>query len=198
MEYRYLLRHCAERYKMEMADDNLYSVIVNSLKEAKIGNCYEEAKLAELIGKINGVKNIYSGKIFFNSDRFPQTNKPLNHEISFITDKTISQDKNYFFKNKDAIILDPWLGITDFAGEYFAKLKHYFCQLFPALPKAPDCDELYRRSYGNSQRYKQLYKQSKIQTDFMIRPDFECRLTNDNIAQLKKDYPELIIDSFKI
>ena len=43
---------------------DLFRNIIEILKNHKIGNCYEKARLAEIIGKINGEENIYTAKIF--------------------------------------------------------------------------------------------------------------------------------------
>lgn len=63
MSLRYALKFAAQRYKMETDEKNLYRHIVETMLDG-LGNCAEEAKLAELIARINGQKNVYSGKIF--------------------------------------------------------------------------------------------------------------------------------------
>ena len=40
---------------------DLYSSVLFALQEFKIGNCTEEAIFAEILGKVNGQNNIYSG-----------------------------------------------------------------------------------------------------------------------------------------
>ena len=47
------------RYVLSDGINSLRNIIY-TLKNIKIGNCYEEARLAEIIGKINGQDNIYS------------------------------------------------------------------------------------------------------------------------------------------
>lgn len=63
MSLRYALKFAAQRYNMEIDEKNLYRYVLESL-QGRLGNCAEEAKLAELIARINGQKNVYSGKIF--------------------------------------------------------------------------------------------------------------------------------------
>ena len=161
MAFKYSLKCASERLKIDMDEKNLYTLIIESLKNG-IGNCGEETNLAELIGKINGLKNIYSGKIYAGKS-FPI------HEAAFITDREIQPSKKYSFKAKDAIIVDPWLGITEYAGEYFRKLRTQFKGTF------------------------NLRSNSKLK----IEADFTSRLTPYKIKKLKKEHPELIIKDFK-
>ena len=121
MSLRYALKFAAQRYKMETDEKNLYRHIVETMLDG-LGNCAEEAKLAELIARINGQKNVYSGKIFAGKGF-------AKHEVAFITDKEIKPDKKYHFKNKDALIIDPWLGVTDFAGRYFKSLTKQYAKV---------------------------------------------------------------------
>ena len=121
MSMEYALKFAGERLKMEEDEKNLYQHIIDAMKKG-LGNCAEEAKLAELIGKISGIKNIYSGSIFAGKGF-------AKHDVAFITDKEIKENKKYQFKNKEALIIDPWLGITDFAGNYFKMIKTTFAKL---------------------------------------------------------------------
>ena len=101
-----------------------YSALVYSLQFGRIGNCTEDSMLTELLGKINGQKNIYTGSLGIEKEG---KKGALNHVVAFVTDKP---DEEQFFKNKEAVIIDPWLGITDFADNYFTKLKTIFRKTF--------------------------------------------------------------------
>lgn len=157
MSLEYALKFAGERLKMECDEKNLYAHVIEALKNG-LGNCAEEAKLAELIGKINGIKNIYFGSIFAGKGF-------AKHDVAFITNENIEPNKKYKFKNKDALIIDPWLGITEFAGNYFKIIKTNFAKLLEIR--------------GNSKPY--------------IKPDFTCKLTEEKVKNYKKMYPELII-----
>ena len=161
MSFEYALKFAAERLKIDLDEKNAHRYVLESLKNG-LGNCYEEAKLAELIAKINGQKNIYSGKIYAGKGF-------AKHEVAFITNKEIKPDKFYRFKNKEAIILDPWLGITDFAGNYFTRI----CKNF-------------NRTLGIKS-----YSKPKLQ------PDFSGKISARKLAEYKKNNPELIIKKFK-
>lgn len=142
-------------------------IVIKSMKEGKVGNCYEEARLAEIIGRINGEKNIYSGRIFFGSPDSKE--KPLDHVVAFITSKNVEPKNMLTLKNKEGIIIDPWLGIADFAGEYFNKLKTIFKPQFERIPN----------------------KTSEI--GFRIEPNFEEFVGEGSVEELKVNFPELII-----
>lgn len=142
-------------------------LIIEGLKKQKVGNCHEEARLAEVIGRINGQKNIYSGRIFFGSPDSKE--KPLDHVIAFITTKKVEPKSMLSLKNKEGIIIDPWLGIADFAGTYFGKLKTIFKPMFERLPN----------------------KTSEI--GFRIEPNFDEFFGEGSTDKLKQKFPELII-----
>ena len=142
-------------------EKNLYRYVLESL-QGRLGNCAEEAKLAELIARINGQKNVYSGKIFAGKGF-------AKHEVAFITDKEIKPDKKYHFKNKDALIIDPWLGVTDFAGRYFKSLTKQYAKVLQIR--------------GNAKP--------------SLQADFSSKLTPKKLGDLKKGHPELIIRNYR-
>ena len=161
MSLRYALKFAAQRYNMEIDEKNLYRYVLESL-QGGLGNCSEEAKLAELIARINGQKNVYSGKIFAGKGF-------AKHEVAFITDKEIKPDKKYHFKNKDALIIDPWLGVTDFAGRYFKSLTKHYAKVLQIR--------------GNAKP--------------SLQADFSSKLTPKKLGDLKKGHPELIIRNYR-
>ena len=196
VEYKYMLKVGAERFKMEEAGKDLYSAIISSLREAKVGNCYEDAKFAELIGRINGQKNIYSGKLYVGDGLF-QKEKMLNHEVAFITDKTMFKDTKYSFRKKEAIILDPWLGITDYAGEYFNKLKTIYNHIFPTQPDDSTYTRYMRNDKRNVETFKKFRKMRKPKVAFKIEPDFSCKLSPQKLRRMKKENQELVIKNYE-
>lgn len=161
MSLRYALKFAAQRYNMEIDEKNLYRYVLESL-QGGLGNCFEEAKLAELIARINGQKNVYSGRIFAGKGF-------AKHEVAFITDKEIKPDKKYHFKNKDALIIDPWLGVTDFAGRYFKSLTKQYAKVLQIR--------------GNAKP--------------SLQADFSSKLTPKKLGDLKKGHPELIIRNYR-
>lgn len=146
-----------------------FRIIISNLKEHKIGNCYEETVLAQIIGKLSGLKNIYPASIYYKQIS-TNLKKEFDHAVAVITYKPFEKDHKYQFKNKDAIILDPWLGITEFAGDYFTRLKTQFNNMFSH--KVQDAKEFYLKLHD------------------------EEVLPEDDINILKKEYPELILEKF--
>ena len=166
MYFNMQLKLAGERLKLEENEKALYRNIVEALKTAKIGNCYDEAKLAEIIGKVNGQKNIYSGKIFCNND------KMAFHEVAIITDNEVLPNKKCELKDRNTVVLDPWLNTTEFAEQYLVNLKSGFKKFFPDLKR-------------------------KRKINLKFEPDFTRPLTGGVIRTLKSNYPELIIKDYK-
>ena len=182
------------RYKHREGID-LFRDIIDMLKNHKIGNCYESAVVAEIIGKINGIKNIYPSKIFFNKNSSGYQTQ-LDHVVAIITDNSFMPDRYYSFKNKDAIIIDPWLGITEFAGDYINKLRTNFVNIFSGIPDYKDTSKFLKRTTNNIEEFKKTQK-------YMFKPDFSFKLHVNEVLSiedantLKNEYPELVIKDFK-
>ena len=169
---------------------NLFRDVIDMLKNHKIGNCYENAVLCEIIGKINGIKNIYHARILFNRNSSGEE-IALDHAISIILGKALG-NKDVVLKNKNAIILDPWLGITDFAENYFTKLKNDFSKYFLLLP---DDNFIIRRLKTETKTPKEFHEAKKQ----LFKPNFSIRIVDDealsdsDVKNLKEEFPELII-----
>ena len=84
---------------------DLFENIIDMLKNKKIGNCYEKSMLCQIIGKINGIKNIYPAKIYCTRNSSGATVQ-LDHVVAVITDIPLGACRKYSYKNKDAVILD--------------------------------------------------------------------------------------------
>ena len=134
--------------------------LIENMKQNKIGNGGEEVNLATIIGKLNGQKNIFSGRI-----------NGLDHGVAFITGKIVKNGEILFLKNKDAIIIDPQLGITDYAGNYYTKLKEIM-----------------------GEQYK---RQAKYNAGLCIIPRDNHSIKEITITDLKTNYPELLIKDYK-
>ena len=169
-----------------------YRDIVNRLKAKKVGNCHEEALFSQIIGKINGIKNIYTANVFFNRNSSGAESR-LRHVVAVITDKFLEKDYRHHFKNKEAIIIDPWLGVTEFAGGYYNKLRNDFGHIFQ--PVISNVSSITKRDAKtmNLEQYQKLRKQ-KFKSDFSFE-HIKKNLESDScVFQLRKEFPEL---SFK-
>ena len=103
---KFIERICYNRLKYEGNDPYNISRILNMLSNAKMGNCFEEAKVAELILLLNGIKNActatlearFAGKIEHILCVFNRDGSKFNGVI-----------------NKNTIVIDPWAQKADFA-----------------------------------------------------------------------------------
>ena len=180
-----------------------YSSIIYGLSEKKVGNCTEDAIFAQLIGLINGQKNIYAGGITLNADG--KGHKNMNHSVAFITDKSVKRGKIYAFKNKEAIIIDPWLGVVDFAGNYFAKLKSIFRKNFMRVNNENyavfDDDNLQmesiRKKAKTVKEFKTIRKNEYPVTQICVTPFVDNSTNYFEIEQLKQLFPELNIKNYE-
>lgn len=173
-----------------------YSAMVNEVKKKKVGNCFEDAMLAELIGHINGQDNIHIGNLFVKKQRVKKT-KALDHAVAFITDKNINNNNEYKFKNKEAIIIDPWLNIVDFAGNYFTKLKNQYRNCFDNLPNQDFLEYLVSQDSKNVKEFRQNKKNSCQHLAFSIRPAHSICWDKEREDYYKSCFPELFINNYE-
>ncbi len=90
------------------------------VKDYKVGNCYEDAKIAEFILRLNGIKNACTALMM-------QSGKSLDHAVC-----VFNRDGSVFsgdIKNS-TIIIDPWAGKADFAKNMFVDYKNNFNRYF--------------------------------------------------------------------
>lgn len=79
------------------------------LKDFQLGNCLEDGLLAELILRINGIKNAKTVNII--DSRNPK--EPLDHVLCIFNRDGSEFDGKV---TKDTIIIDPWCDKADFAS----------------------------------------------------------------------------------
>lgn len=92
------------------------------LEQYKIGNCQEDAILAELILKMNGMKNATYATLLNESTR-----KQIDHAVCIV-----NKDGSKFngkITNK-TIIIDPWAGKADFAKNMIPFYKNTMNEYF--------------------------------------------------------------------
>ena len=176
--------------------DTFYTDLIYGLQDQKVGNCFEEACLAELIGKINGQKNIYVGNVFVEKENVENKRK-IDHSIAFVTNKKIEQGKEYHFKNKDAVIIDPWLGITDYADKYFTQLRNHFRKYFKELPDQDFLEYLIGTESKSSEEFREGRKNSCQGIKFNIELSHNLDLDKSKKKLYKAFFPELVIKKYK-
>ncbi len=169
---------------------------IYAMQDKKVGNCFEEALLAEIIGKLNGQKNIYVGNIFVKKENVPEK-KSIDHSVAFITNKRIKSKKEYEFKNKEAIIIDPWLGITDFASNYFTQLKNHFKNSFKELPDQDFLEYLIGTESKNIKEFRDGRRNSCQDLKFNIESVETFPIDKLKQKIYKAFFPELVIKKYK-
>lgn len=98
------------------------------LENFKLGNCYENAKIAELILLLNQIENACIAKL-----KTP-FNPKLNHVVCiFNKDGTQFNGK----VNNSTIIIDNWAGKTDFAKNMYTHYKNLFKDHFYISKNSP-------------------------------------------------------------
>ena len=167
-----------------------FKIIIDNLKNHKLGNCYESAILAQIIGKINGIKNIYPAQMFFTKNS-PQINMQLDHAVAVITDKPFEKDFKYQFKNKDAIIVDPWLCVTDYVGEYLSRIRNQLHKNFPFLSDNEIRMKNFAANSNNLAEFNQTRKKC-FKHEFFFKLHEDEISTPEETEMLKKEFPELI------
>lgn len=118
----------------------LYSATVN-----KIGNCSEYVSLAEMVSRMNGVKNCYrlsfrdaaSEKMLASSSA-----KSVNHTALLISKNPIKGNE---IKEDECLIIDPWLGISGRMKDVIERYKNEF----PQILKIKDDTQLKYHISGN-------------------------------------------------
>ena len=188
--------------KMIKESGDIYAALVYSLQFGRIGNCTEDAMFTELLGKVNGQKNIYTGYLGLTKE---DKSGALDHVVAFITDKPIISGEKEFFKNKDAIIIDPWLGLTDYAGSYFAKLKtiyrktfmHKNDKRFVTFSNDNVIMEFLKSMSKTTQEFKANKKSYCPTTNISITPFIDDSFNTAKVEAIKETFPELVLKNFK-
>ena len=181
----------------ELSDNtNSFLNIIKCLKDKKVGNCFEKAKLAEFISKANGQDNVYTVRLLYTQNSSGAV-RELDHVVTLITNKPLNKNNLYTLKNKEGIIVDPWLGITEFASNYFTKVQNEFRHLFPKLPDNSIAINKIKKESKNTSEYKDKIKEKLFKPKFMVQLH-ERNSSAEEIENLKKEFPELITENFKI
>lgn len=89
------------------------------LLNRKLGNCEENAVAAAAILKMNGVKNASIATLSHEQAYIDHVVAVFNKDGSQFTGKII---------NNKTIVVDPWLGVTDYANNYFAQNRTLLSQ----------------------------------------------------------------------
>ena len=96
------------------------------LKDLHTGNCGEDAIAAELILKLNGIKNATTSRLISVSATDERQRFPIDHLVCAFNPDGSKVEKI----NKKTIIIDPWIGKADYADNmslhYQNQCQKYF------------------------------------------------------------------------
>lgn len=98
---------------------------IKQLLNRRLGNCQENAIAATAALKMNGIKNSCIATLKHNETNIDHVVSVFNKDGSMFTGEII---------NNKTIIVDPWLGVVDYANNYFAKNRDLLKQ-FMYIPE---------------------------------------------------------------
>ncbi len=101
------------------------SDVLSQFKHTKLANCGENAKLSELIMRLNGHENVYTAGIKIGDQH-------VDHVVCFFNKDGSKFDGT--IKNNKTIIIDSWLNEVDFANNMLIKYKNIYKD-FMFIPK---------------------------------------------------------------
>ena len=134
-----------------------------AIKEHKVANCAELVRLTEIACAVNGIK---SRPVEFTlSDKSGSYLGPIDHIALAIPLKDRPIDIIELGKLKNVIIIDPWFGIADYAPNLALAYENEF-------PEFLDLEE-----------------HNKV----WVNPYTRNSIPQENFAELKKEFPELIV-----
>lgn len=134
--------------------------LLTQIADKKIGNCFEDSVLSEFVLKLNGIKNATLAELY------ERDKSNHYHHIDHVV-CVFSQDGNKIKQgklSKNAIIVDSWLGIADFASNMIVKYKNIAGKFF------------------------KICEGSTIE----FRPKCPLKLSDADIEEFGKAYPQLL------
>ena len=144
------------KYSTPKNEKDIVNALNNLLqmKNGKLANCHENAKAGMTILKMNGVENAQVVQLKMND-------QPFDHCVC-----VFNKDGSEFAgKEKQTIVVDPWMGVADFADNYFTNYSSELSKL-------------------SSEPLEGKF-------DFIPRENYE--FDKNDIELLKSEFPNLII-----
>ena len=128
--------------------------ITKPIKEQRLGNCGESALLAEIVAKINGIKNCYIASLKTTKG------KDLDHSVLYVNDK-----KPY--------IIDAWLGFADFVPKtidrFQSEFRKHFCIKKGDKLVFEKLEDDYAKCLNQDFSRRQINKLKRIYPDHVIK-----------------------------
>lgn len=147
---------------------NFYKFFVPALKKAKLSNCGERARLAALICAVNGIETKITS--LWTVTKKLALSQNLDHAVLMISPSSEDFNCGILSNMNDKIIIDPWFGITDYANNVNLEYRKYF------------------------ERYKNIDKDFEDLDNMHFAIFHKEEITNENTEELRKIFPEFIIN----
>ena len=150
-------------YKNDIFDR--YKKMVELVKKERLANCDELTSLAGLICAANGIK---SQPLIVHKIENDTLNKKSCGHVALALTKNGDIKKDVRMSDmKDVIIIDPWLGIADYAPNVAQEYKN----LFPQYLNLKDNDEV-----------------------IMVPANFKFVFKEEDFARAKEEFPDFVIE----
>ena len=131
---------------MKSPAGNYYNTLVTGIKKYSIANCSDFAKVWNLLSKLNGIQSNPAEIYLVRPD--DAIVGRIDHAIHFINLGKMEFPKcDKLSKLKDILIVDPWLGLVDYAPVADLKFKYDFARFF----KIPDGYNIMLNPYTNKE-----------------------------------------------
>lgn len=142
-----------------------FRALIATVKTNRLANCGELTRLASLACAVNGIKAI--PVMIMLADKDDRLKGEIDHVMLAYTQTEGDIVFDKFAKQKDVIIIDPWLGIVDTAPNAEQKYKH-------------DCNNIFN-----------------IKEDYCLYIDPNQNragiIEEEKFAELREKFPELIV-----
>lgn len=155
------------RDKVALARDNIlerYKKTVELVKKERLANCDELTSLAGLICAANGIKS--QPLIVHKIENNTLNKKSCGHVALALTENGEIKKDVRMSEMKDVIIIDPWLGIADYAPNVAQEYKN----MYPHFLNLKDFDEV-----------------------IMSPANFKFVLKEEDFDTAKKEFPNFVI-----
>lgn len=144
-----------------------YTTLVDCVKNLRMSNCADRAKLCKLICAINDIPIKKAEMFLTNSNNI--IGERIDHAICILPingQKVKIIDK--LSKMKDLLIIDPWLGFVEFAPKFEQRILKDYNQFFhipsgSQLGLFTNCDYDPIISKSLSEKFREMFPQLLIQ-----------------------------------
>lgn len=143
-----------------------YKKIAELVKKEHLANCDELTCLAGLICAANGIKS--QRLIVHKMENKTLDKKSCEHVALALTEKGDIKKDVRMSDMKDVIIIDPWLGLADYAPNVAQKYKN----IFPQYLNLKDDDEV-----------------------FMVPANFKFVFQESDFERAREEFPNFVIEN---